>query len=109
VIVLRIADDGKGLPGGFAVDKAEGMGLQLVRRLVESELRGSVEIYQLGGDPDLVWLPDDQGVRITDPHLPAVREEPELDLEAIVSISWTVTELRFPAVITDSRKSTSIP
>ena len=102
IIVLRIADDGKGLPGGFAVEKAEGMGLQLVRRLVESELRGSVEIYQLEGDPDLVWLPDDQGVRITDPHLPAVPEEPDLDLEAIVSRRWTVTELHFPAVITDS-------
>jgi two-component system, sensor histidine kinase PdtaS len=102
MIVLRIADDGRGLPDGFAVEKAEGMGLQLVRRLVESELRGSVEIYQLEGDPDLVWMLDDQGVRITDPHLPAVREEPELDLEAIVSRCWTITELRFPAVITES-------
>jgi hypothetical protein len=72
-------------------------------------LRGSVEIYQLQGDPDLVWLADDQGVRITDPHLPAIREDPELDLRAIISRSWTVTELRFPAVIVDNQKSASIP
>jgi len=72
-------------------------------------LRGSVEIYQLEGDPDLVWLLDDQGVRITDPRLPAIREDPELDLEAVVSRCWTVTELRFPAVIADAQESINVP
>jgi len=99
-IVLRIADDGKGLPTGFAIEKVEGMGLQLVRRLVESELRGSVEIYEWEGNPDLAWIANDQGVRITDPRLPAIAREPGQNASARASLAWTVTELRFPLVIT---------
>jgi glucose-6-phosphate-specific signal transduction histidine kinase len=102
-IVLRIADDGKGLPTGFSIEKADGMGLQLVRRLVESELHGSVHIHKLEGSPDLDGAPDDQGVRITDPLLPSVVVESTEQSEALAERRWTITELRFPVVITESQ------
>ena len=102
-IILRIADDGKGLPTGFSIETAEGMGLQLVRRLVESELHGSVHIHKLEGNPDLDGAQDDQGVRITDPLLPSVSAETGDQGEAPADRCWTITELRFPLVITESR------
>ncbi|MQA10340.1 MAG: PAS domain-containing protein [Pseudonocardiaceae bacterium] len=39
-----ISDDGKGLPSGFSLERTEGLGLQIVRTLVESELRGSLSL-----------------------------------------------------------------
>lgn len=39
-----ISDDGRGLPEGFSLERAERLGLQIVRTLVESELRGSLSL-----------------------------------------------------------------
>ncbi|GGM32630.1 ATPase [Longimycelium tulufanense] len=39
-----ITDDGRGLPAGFSLERAERLGLQIVRTLVESELRGSLSL-----------------------------------------------------------------
>jgi two-component sensor histidine kinase len=39
-----ISDDGKGLPPGFSLERTERLGLQIVRTLVESELRGSLSL-----------------------------------------------------------------
>ncbi|MCE7006101.1 PAS domain-containing sensor histidine kinase [Kibdelosporangium philippinense] len=39
-----ISDDGKGLPRGFSLERTDGLGLQIVRTLVESELRGSLSL-----------------------------------------------------------------
>ncbi len=39
-----ISDDGRGLPKGFSLERAERLGLQIVRTLVESELRGSLSL-----------------------------------------------------------------
>lgn len=41
---VTIADVGRGLPPGFSLERAEGLGLQIVRTLVESELRGSLSL-----------------------------------------------------------------
>ena len=41
---LRVADDGVGLPQGFALDRDANLGLQIVRTLVESELSGSIAL-----------------------------------------------------------------
>lgn len=41
---VTIADDGRGLPAGFSLERADGLGLQIVRTLVESELRGSLSL-----------------------------------------------------------------
>ena len=83
-IVVRVADDGVGLPDGFSLETAEGLGLQLVRTLVGSDLRGSATMYMIAGDPDAR----------SDEHEPA---ETTPASEATPR-RWTVTELRFPAV-----------
>ncbi|QGK71266.1 PAS domain-containing protein [Allosaccharopolyspora coralli] len=43
-----IVDDGRGLPPGFSLERAERLGLQIVRTLVESELRGSLSLRGRG-------------------------------------------------------------
>ncbi|MFL6144475.1 MAG: sensor histidine kinase [Labedaea sp.] len=39
-----VMDDGKGLPRGFSLERTDGLGLQIVRTLVETELRGSISL-----------------------------------------------------------------
>jgi two-component system, sensor histidine kinase PdtaS len=41
---VRVSDDGVGLPEGFSVERSSGLGLQIVRTLVDSELLGSIEM-----------------------------------------------------------------
>ena len=41
---VMVVDDGTGLPAGFSLERADGLGLQIVRTLVESELRGSLSM-----------------------------------------------------------------
>ncbi|WP_028847705.1 sensor histidine kinase [Thermocrispum agreste] len=41
---VSIVDEGRGLPPGFSLEQAEGLGLQIVRTLIESELRGSLSL-----------------------------------------------------------------
>jgi two-component sensor histidine kinase len=43
---ITVADDGVGLPDGFSVENASGLGLQIVRTLVEAELLGSISMGQ---------------------------------------------------------------
>jgi two-component sensor histidine kinase len=56
-----VADDGRGLPAGFAVDGSARLGLQIVRTLVEGELRGSllVEPGDVAGARAVLDLPLD--------------------------------------------------
>jgi len=44
---VLIRDNGRGLPSGFSLERADGLGLQIVRTLVESELRGSLSLRRL--------------------------------------------------------------
>jgi two-component sensor histidine kinase len=41
---LRVEDDGRGLPAGFDLAASTRLGLQIVRTLVEGELRGSIAL-----------------------------------------------------------------
>jgi two-component sensor histidine kinase len=41
---VRVVDDGRGLPAGFSLERAPGLGLQIVRTLVDSELGGSISM-----------------------------------------------------------------
>jgi two-component system, sensor histidine kinase PdtaS len=41
---VTVADTGKGLPEGFALDGSDRLGLQIVRTLIAGELRGSIEL-----------------------------------------------------------------
>ncbi|HEY8324136.1 MAG TPA: sensor histidine kinase, partial [Ktedonobacterales bacterium] len=82
LIVVHIADDGAGVPEGFSLDSADGLGLQLVRGLVGSDLRGSASIFMTDGSPDAHGEDDaDESDTLADDTLRR----------------WTVVELRFPA------------
>ncbi len=48
-LVVVVDDDGRGLPSGFDVEESAGLGLSIVRTLVESELGGRLSI---GAGPD---------------------------------------------------------
>ncbi|HET9112138.1 MAG TPA: GAF domain-containing protein [Ktedonobacterales bacterium] len=87
-IVVRVADDGAELPVGFSLDTAEGLGLQLVRGLVRSDLRGSASMFMMEGDPDAHG--DDGADMPTEEALAGDGSAPR---------RWTITELRFPASI----------
>ena len=43
-LTVRVCDDGAGLPPGFTMDTSTGLGLSIVRTLVESELNGSIDM-----------------------------------------------------------------
>lgn len=84
LLVVRVADDGVGLPPGFSLETAEGLGLQLVLALMRSDLRGSAAMFMTEGDPDV------HGDDAEPAAAPATAVEPR---------RWTVTELRFPASV----------
>lgn len=46
--VISVSDDGRGLPSGFDIEKADSLGLQLVRSLVR-QLNGRIEVRSSGG------------------------------------------------------------
>ena len=43
---VTVSDDGRGLPADFSLAQAERLGLQIVRTLVGSELRGSLDLQR---------------------------------------------------------------
>jgi len=43
-IEIVVADDGEGLPAGFSLSASPRLGLQIVRTLVEGDLRGRLDI-----------------------------------------------------------------
>ncbi len=43
--VIRVIDNGVGVPEGFSVDTATGLGLSIVRALVTSDLRGTIDLF----------------------------------------------------------------
>lgn len=55
-LTLDVKDDGPGLPAGFSRAN-EGLGLQIVRALAETELGGSMELESSGGTRVLLDLP----------------------------------------------------
>ncbi|MDD3925930.1 MAG: GAF domain-containing protein [bacterium] len=51
-VSLVVKDDGRGVPEGFKLDSHSNLGLQIVRNLVERDLRGSLTYYN---DQGAVW------------------------------------------------------
>ena len=45
-LVVRVVDDGVGLPEGFSVERAKGLGLSIVRALVTSDLNGTIDMFE---------------------------------------------------------------
>jgi two-component system, sensor histidine kinase PdtaS len=60
---LVVADDGAGLPADFNLEKAQGLGLQIVRTLVVGEMRGTLALRPgtQGGTEAAVAIPEIQG------------------------------------------------
>ncbi len=50
LLTVVIEDDGQGLPEGFDLETSTNLGLSIVRTLVESELKGSLELGSRTGD-----------------------------------------------------------
>ena len=48
-LVVRVRDDGRGLPAGFDPAASDGLGLQIVRTLVLSELGGTLDMGRRSG------------------------------------------------------------
>lgn len=99
-MALRVADDGDGLPDGFNPQTPDGLGLQLVRGLARSDLRGEFTLFQAHGFPDIVEAPADLGPGATDPALAAISAETSqpglVTPPQTAGRSWTIAEIRFP-------------
>ncbi len=48
-VVIRIVDNGHGLPEGFSLEQARTLGLQIVQTLVRDDLKGTFSLYQKDG------------------------------------------------------------
>ncbi len=55
-VTLSVANDGPGLPEGFDPQTSEGLGLSLVRTLVQADLRGTFTLHRSALSPDLLQL-----------------------------------------------------
>jgi len=48
-VTITVSDDGVGLPPGFSLDEHSNLGLQIVRSMVERDLRGRFALYRQQG------------------------------------------------------------
>ena len=57
-LVVRVVDNGKGVPEGFTISGAKGLGLSIVRALVVSDLGGTIDLFEppSGGSGTVVEL-----------------------------------------------------
>lgn len=53
-LIIEVRDDGVGLDPAFDLDAARGLGLSIVRTLVETELNGSISLVRAGQAPPRV-------------------------------------------------------
>lgn len=60
-LVVLVVDDGLGLPAGFSLERTTGLGLQIVRTLVDSELGGSIGMSRR----DTMCIQDSAGTKVT--------------------------------------------
>jgi two-component sensor histidine kinase len=57
-VVVRVRDDGSGLPADFHIETAESLGLQIVQTLVRGDLQGTIEMHnQSDGAEAIVKFP----------------------------------------------------
>lgn len=109
-VVMRVADDGQGLPPDFSLHSTDGLGTQLVRSLMQSNMHGTVTITMATGNPDLAPTPSESDPRSSDPSLPAIVSSAlaasavpnERDTPPADSRQWTIAELRFPIMLTEA-------
>ncbi|MDQ1444797.1 MAG: two-component system, sensor histidine kinase PdtaS [Acidimicrobiaceae bacterium] len=56
-LVVKVCDNGRGLPDGFTIDDSTSLGLSIVRNLVTGQLDGTIEMWTDGGTTALVRIP----------------------------------------------------
>ena len=56
-MLVEVIDDGVGLPEGFSLDGAKGLGLSIVQALVTGELGGTIEFHREKGTRVEVRIP----------------------------------------------------
>ncbi len=58
-VIMRVRDDGSGLPANFDLSEVEtrSLGLHIVRTLVQEDLKGALEIYNRNGVEAVVTFP----------------------------------------------------
>ncbi len=45
-LVVRVVDNGVGLPEGFSIDRSQALGLTIVRALITSDLHGTIRMFE---------------------------------------------------------------
>ena len=56
-VVVRVRDDGSGLPQDFKIEHADSLGLQIVQTLVREDLKGSIEMRNGEGAEAIITFP----------------------------------------------------
>ena len=54
---MRVKDDGIGLPEEIDIDKADTLGLKLVRNLAQEQLKGIIQVKRDGGTEFIIEFP----------------------------------------------------
>ncbi|HEY7355575.1 MAG TPA: sensor histidine kinase, partial [Ktedonobacterales bacterium] len=85
-VTLSVANDGPGLPEGFDPQTSEGLGLSLVRTLVQADLRGAFTLRRSVLSPELLRLEAAVAAGEGSDAVPAEGDDQE---------QWTVAEVQF--------------
>jgi two-component sensor histidine kinase len=56
-VVVRVRDDGSGLPADFKIEQADSLGLQIVQTLVREDLKGNIEMRNGEGAEAIITFP----------------------------------------------------
>jgi two-component sensor histidine kinase len=56
-VVVRVRDDGSGLPDDFRIETSDSLGLQIVQTLVKEDLKGTIEMRNGEGAEAIVTFP----------------------------------------------------
>jgi len=56
-VIVRVRDDGSGLPDSFRIEEADSLGLQIVQTLVKEDLKGTIEMRNGDGLEAIITFP----------------------------------------------------
>jgi two-component sensor histidine kinase len=56
-VIVRVRDDGSGLPDSFRIEEADSLGLQIVKTLVQEDLKGTIEMRNGDGLEAIITFP----------------------------------------------------
>jgi two-component sensor histidine kinase len=87
LVTLSVANDGPGLPDGFDPETSEGLGLSLVRTLVQADLRGTFKLHRSALSSDLSRLEAAAASETKADHPADVEEDDDKQ--------WTIAEVQF--------------